>query len=75
MASRSEALRNVVLFGHSSSGKTALVDALAFATKVSNRHGDVANGTSISNTEPEEKERKQTLSSHVFSFPLDGGTQ
>jgi len=75
MATRPDAIRNVVLFGHSSSGKTALVDALAFATKASNRHGDVAAGTSVSNSEPEEKERKQTLASHLFNFPLDGGGQ
>lgn len=75
MATRPDAIRNVVLFGHSSSGKTALVDALAFATKASTRHGDVATGTSLSNSEPEEKERKQTLSSHLLAFPLDGGGQ
>ncbi|MEZ5963396.1 MAG: elongation factor G [Planctomycetota bacterium] len=75
MATRSDAIRNVVLFGHSSSGKTAIIDALAFGTKASSRHGDVAAGTSVSNAEPEEKERKQTLSSHLFAFPLDGGMQ
>ncbi len=73
MAHRSDSIRNVVLLGHSHSGKTALVDALAFATKTSTRHGDSAAGTSVSNAEPEEKERKQTLSAHVFGFPLDGG--
>jgi elongation factor G len=75
MANRSDAIVNVVLFGHSHSGKTALVDAIAFATKTSTRHGDSAAGTSVSNAEPEEKDRKQTLSTHVFGFPLpNGGT-
>ncbi len=64
-------VRNVVLFGHGGSGKTALVDALAHKTKVTNRRGDSADGTSISNSEPEEKERKQTLASHLFGFPLE----
>ena len=64
-------IRNIALFGHGGSGKTALVDALAVTTKVSNRHGDSADGTSISNTEPEERERKQTLLSHLFQFPID----
>lgn len=73
MAHEPNDIRNVVLLGHGGSGKTALVDALAFATKLSPRHGDSADGTSISNTEPEEKERKQTLTSHPFSFPLEGG--
>src|SRR5690606_24042021 len=31
-------------------------------------------GTSLSDTEPEEKERKQTLTSHVFSFEWDDAT-
>jgi len=64
-------IRNIALFGHGGSGKTALIDALAFTTKITNRHGDSADGTSISNTEPEEKDRRQTLMSHLFDFPVD----
>ena len=67
-------LRNVALFGHGGSGKTALIDALALTTKVSNRHGDSADGTSISDTEPEEKDKKQTLMSHLFAFPVEDVT-
>jgi elongation factor G len=70
MAHASEDLRNVCLIGHGHSGKTAIVDALAVFTKISTRHGNSADGSSISNTELEEKERKQTLSSHLFHFPF-----
>ena len=70
MAQASHDNRNIVILGHSSTGKTALVDALALFTKVTTRRGDTADDTSISNTEAEEKERKQTLTSHVFSFPV-----
>ena len=70
MAHRPEDIRNVALFGHSSSGKTALVDALALKTGISGRHGSTADGTSISDNEPEEKDRKQTLTSHVFGLPV-----
>jgi len=70
MAQRSEDIRNLALLGHSSTGKTALVDALALFSKVVNRRGDSADDTSISNTEEEEKERHQTLTSHVFGFPV-----
>lgn len=73
MAHNPSVIRNVALFGHSGSGKTALVDALAYMDKVSSRHGNTADGTSIGDTEPEEKERKQTLTSHLFSFPLGDG--
>ncbi len=72
MTARSETLRNVALFGHSYSGKTALIDAIAFATKVASRHGDSAAGTSFGNQEAEEKERKHTLCSHLFGFPVGG---
>ena len=72
MSNQSSGIRNVALFGHGGTGKTAIIDALAVVTNVSNRHGDSAEGTSISNTEVEEKERKQTLTSHLFQFPIDG---
>ncbi len=65
MAHRSEDLRNIALIGHGHSGKTALVDAIAFHAKVTTRLGSAGDGTSISNTDPEEKERKQTLASHL----------
>jgi len=70
MAHASEDIRNVALVGHGHSGKTALVDAIAHHCKLVTRLGSTADGTSISNTEPEEKERKQTLSSHLFRVPL-----
>ena len=74
MAHRSDDIRNIVLFGHGDSGKTGLVDALAVMTKVTQRHGNSADGSSFSNSEPEEKEKKHTLSSHVFSFPYEKST-
>ena len=70
MAFGSEDIRNVALIGHGHSGKTALVDAIAHHCKLTTRLGTTADGSSISNTEPEERERKQTLSSHLFRVPL-----
>lgn len=70
MAHATADLRNVALVGHGHSGKTALVDAIALHTKLTNRLGSATDGTSISNTEPEERDRKQTLSLHVFRIPL-----
>ncbi len=71
MAHRSEEIRNIALLGHSHSGKTAIVDSLAFITKASPRHGNSLDGTSVSDTLPEEKERKHTLTSHLFGFNWD----
>ncbi len=72
MAHAAQDVRNLVLIGHGGTGKTALVDALALKSGAANRRGDSADGSSISNTEPEEKERKQTLTSHVLGFEVDG---
>jgi elongation factor G len=70
MAHGSEDIRNVALVGHGHSGKTALVDAIAHHCKLTTRLGTTADGSSVSNTEPEERDRKQTLSAHLFRMPL-----
>ena len=61
MSTALEAIRNVAFVGHPSSGKTTLVDALAFQIGVSSRQGKVADKTSICDTEPEEQEKQHTL--------------
>ncbi|MFT5286243.1 MAG: elongation factor G [Planctomycetota bacterium] len=58
-------LRNIAFVGHPFSGKTTLVDALAFEMGASDRKGSVADKTSICDTEPEEQEKHHTLLSKV----------
>ena len=55
------AVRNVAFVGHSASGKTSLVDALAFAAGSSRRHGMVADGTTLTDYTPDEIERKHSI--------------
>ena len=41
-------IRNVAVVGHGASGKTTLVDALAFVSGSSKRHGSIKDGTTAS---------------------------
>ncbi len=55
-------LRNIVLGGHGSSGKTSLVEALLYQTNGSDRHGKISDGTTVCDFDPEEIKRKITVS-------------
>jgi elongation factor G len=60
-------VRNFVILGHSGSGKTTLTDAVAFKLGLNDRLGLVSNGSSLSDTTDEEKNRKITIFSSTFS--------
>ena len=54
-------IRNVAVVGHGASGKTTLVDALAFVSGSSKRHGSIKDGTALTDFSPEEIERKYSI--------------
>jgi elongation factor G len=54
-------IRNVAVVGHGASGKTTLVDALAFVSGSSKRHGHIKDGTTLTDNSPEEVERKYSI--------------
>lgn len=54
-------IRNVAVVGHGASGKTTLVDALAFVSGSSKRHGSIKDGTTLTDHTPEEIERGYSI--------------
>ncbi len=59
---KSEDIRNIAVVGHGASGKTTLVDALAFVSGASRRHGAVKDGTALTDFDPEETGRGFSIS-------------
>jgi len=58
----SNAIRNVAFVGHGACGKTSLVDALAFVSGSTRRHGSIKDGTTLTDYSPDEIERKHSIS-------------
>lgn len=59
---RTDEIRNVVLLGHGGSGKTSLVEAMAYVSGATNRMGKVADKNTISDFDKEEQKRGFSLS-------------
>jgi elongation factor G len=61
-------IRNVALVGHRGSGKTSVNEALLFTAGTINRLGSVADGTTVSDSAPDEKAREMSISASLSSF-------
>src|SRR4051794_33974297 len=64
-------IRNVALIGHRGCGKTSLHEALLFEAGAINRLGSVIDGTTISDSEPDEQARNMSISATLSSFHWD----
>ena len=65
-------IRNVVVLGHGGSGKTTMVEAMAYVTGVTKRLGKVSDGTTISDFDKEEQKRHFSISTSVVPVEYDG---
>ena len=59
-------MRNVVLLGHSGSGKTTYAEAALFFSGATKRFGKVDEGNTVSDYDPEEIRRKVSISTSVL---------
>lgn len=67
-----ESIRNVALVGHGATGKTTLADLFLFKSGVASRAGSVDDGSSLLDTDDEEKARNSSITSSVIHFDHAG---
>lgn len=64
-----DSIRNVAVIAHGGSGKTSLVDAALYDAGAVTRQGRVDDGSSVSDTDPDEQKRRMSINLTVL--PLE----
>ena len=64
------AIRNIALLGHGGAGKTTLADAILFYGKATDRIGKISDSTTVMDFDAEEKKRKTSVSTSVYSLEI-----
>ncbi|TDI34227.1 MAG: elongation factor G [Acidobacteria bacterium] len=65
-------IRNVGFIGHGSCGKTTVTSALLYTGGAVKRLGHVDDGSAVTDSDPEEIERKMSIAVALAHFPWDG---
>ena len=69
--SAADRIRNVALVGHRGAGKTSLHEALLFEAGATNRLGSVPEGSTVSDSEPDEQARQMSISAALSSLRVE----
>ena len=69
---KTENIRNVVILGHKGSGKTSLVESLAFTSKLISQKGSVEAKNTLSDYTPEEQKRGSSIQTAVIPLEYNG---
>ena len=62
----SKEIRNVVMLGHSGSGKTTITESCLFKSGATKRCGKVDEGNTVSDYDPEEIKRHVSINSSIL---------
>jgi len=69
---RANGTRAIALVGPAGAGKTSLAEAIVHSAGASDRHGSVANGTSIGDSSPEARSRGGSTELNLYNFDYLG---
>jgi len=65
-------IRNIVILGHGSAGKTSLAEALMFQTGAIPKMGSIDLGTTVADVDIDEIQRKHTISTALLPVQYEG---
>ena len=67
-----KSIRNVALLGHSGGGKTSLAESMLYISRLTDRLGNIADGNTVCDYDPEEIKRGYSISSAMAPMLWNG---